>query len=1143
VVRVEAKAFKTAELGVVVRVGVISAGDVVLQAGAEKEITPIPEAEAVVNSEQGTVQGILTASPMDTLPISGRNFLDLAQLTPGVQFQDGSIFHPSKSGFSSVSFEGRLGRAARIEVDGVDISDETVGTTAWNIPASAIQEFNLAQSTLDLPTELTSSGAVLVSTRSGDDTLHGEALGFFRGNQTAASLPGPATSFQREQFAARLGGALIKDKLFGFLAAERTKQDLTAPQSFPVPFNTLSAPLSQPFRELQTDGRLDWQRPSGAHAFYRFDFDQTSEVRPFRSDGVSQAFRGATHTPSHTLGYDFSTGPNTHSIRFEYLRVRSGIGDDTAAIPAGVNNPIPGLGISVGAPVEGNCGLSGGGAYCGGAGSSAPQLTFQSNYEGRYDGSRIRGNHVFRYGVTLDRIQAGGFAALYMYPQVGAASVCLPGSIVLNCITSLDPTAYPADSVFLGNGLGFSTAASAFGYPGGGLGPDNRIEAYIGDNWKAERNLTVTYGIRYVRETGRVDSSLGGLSELNQWQPGLGATVHNPNKDFAPQLGFAWNFEGKGKTVIRGGGGLYYASTLWSNTLLDGRARTRQGLISYTPQVCAFGNATAFTWPSSLASLPVDSPIAGGAGIVSNPSANQVEPTFCGAAISAAGSEILALSNAFQAAAAGNVGSQPNPNYTGTSLSALNGEGAAVFNPDYRTPRSWQMNLGFQHEFRPGTVLSVDYIRNIGEHNLLILDTNHSGAARSYNSVNAIAARDQAQTNAILYHGTKDCPAGIGQALCMINSFGGVAGAQAAYSAAGLDSNSATTGGGPCSFCAFPGITPTGINYAGGNIGNGSLGTLDTLSTIGRSVYAGWQAKLVQRVERPIRAVKTANFEVSYAYSKSLSQGQDVDFASVATNNDKPLQFTGPNGMDRKHMFSLGGTFDLLFLTKLSLVGHFYSPLPQNLQLPELTNGGEIYATDWLGSGLGSGAAPEPVPGTGIGQFMRGTNINNLPQVISTYNTHFAGNLTPAGHCLVADGGCPGAATIAVMTSSDMAALGWVMPTLPVVNPTAINMPWLKSFDVRVAWPIKIKDRITIEPSASVFNAFNFANAFLPGSLPIASVLSGPNPTAVPNGLLAPNVVGGVTGAGLTPFRAGFESGTYALGAPRQIEFGLRISF
>src|SRR4029077_6338890 len=109
-----------------------------------------------VNTVQPTVQGVLSAEQIENLPVNGRNFLDLAKLEPGVQSQDGQNFDPTKAGYSSISFGGRFGRTARIEVDGVDVSDETVGTTTTDIPASAIQEFQVSQSSLDMSTELTS---------------------------------------------------------------------------------------------------------------------------------------------------------------------------------------------------------------------------------------------------------------------------------------------------------------------------------------------------------------------------------------------------------------------------------------------------------------------------------------------------------------------------------------------------------------------------------------------------------------------------------------------------------------------------------------------------------------------------------------------------------------------------------------------------------------------------------------------------------------------------------------------------------------------------------------------------------------------------------------------------------------------------
>src|SRR5947209_8553830 len=183
--KVEAPGFQTAVSAIPVQVGVTSTGNIRLTIGKASEIIEVTSNAVQVNTEQATVQGVLTAQQIDNLPVNGRNFLDLAQLEPGVQIQDGGNFDPTKNGFSSVSFGGRFGRTARIEVDGLDISDETVGTTTQNIPAGAIQEFQVSQSSLDLSTELTSSGAINVVTRSGSNKWHGEA---FRSEEHTSEL-------------------------------------------------------------------------------------------------------------------------------------------------------------------------------------------------------------------------------------------------------------------------------------------------------------------------------------------------------------------------------------------------------------------------------------------------------------------------------------------------------------------------------------------------------------------------------------------------------------------------------------------------------------------------------------------------------------------------------------------------------------------------------------------------------------------------------------------------------------------------------------------------------------------------------------------------------------------------------------------
>jgi hypothetical protein len=150
VVRVEATGFRAIEQILTVQVGNITPGTMTLELGSGSTVITVEGSAVSVNTEQTTIQGVVTSEQIENLPINGRNFLDLAQLEPGVQIQDGGNFDPTKKGFSSISFGGRFGRTARIEVDGLDISDETVGTTTQNIGVNSIKEFQVSQSSLDL---------------------------------------------------------------------------------------------------------------------------------------------------------------------------------------------------------------------------------------------------------------------------------------------------------------------------------------------------------------------------------------------------------------------------------------------------------------------------------------------------------------------------------------------------------------------------------------------------------------------------------------------------------------------------------------------------------------------------------------------------------------------------------------------------------------------------------------------------------------------------------------------------------------------------------------------------------------------------------------------------------------------------------
>src|SRR4029077_3342944 len=103
-----------------------------------------------------------------------------------------------------------------------------------------------------LSTELTSSGSVNITTKSGTNALHGGGFYYFRDQVLDAALPGgSANPFQRSQYGGYVGGPILKDKLFFFVDAERTKQDFVNPVLPGAPFTNLTGNFNSPFRDPQ----------------------------------------------------------------------------------------------------------------------------------------------------------------------------------------------------------------------------------------------------------------------------------------------------------------------------------------------------------------------------------------------------------------------------------------------------------------------------------------------------------------------------------------------------------------------------------------------------------------------------------------------------------------------------------------------------------------------------------------------------------------------------------------------------------------------------------------------------------------------------------------------------------------------------
>ncbi len=1122
-VKISAPGFQTLDVNTVVRTGTATSGNFKLPVGESSSTVEVTTGDLQVNTEQAGVSDVITREQIDSLPVNGRNFLDLAQIEPGVILQSGESFDPTKAGYSAISTGGVSGRTTRILLDGQDITDETVGTTIFNVAQGAVGDFQMNRSTQDVSGDVTSTGQVLVSTNTGTNKFHGMAFYNFQDHSAlfARTAGGLDTPFQRNQFGGSIGGPILKDKLFFFANVERIKQESPVSITMSPIFSAIQQQypaIPSPYRQTYSTGRLDYNGPLGGHFFFRANYEVNSSSSNFGAG--YEIYNNRDNTPGFAGGADFTFGHFTHSFRASYEKFHNMLVDGTAGNPS-VYAPVAGLNFRY---IAAN--------LYSGPNIDSPQNTYQSDKQFRYDGSWTKGRHNIRYGYSLNRILGGGFASFFgLAPRATiSASTLLPncGGDPSKGPCPSDPlNGYSISGLAMGNGQGYGTETSGFGLPGGGTG-DWREGAYVSDNWKVTPDFTLTAGLRWSVDTGRASQDLptplcsdttlpigcsGSAPLLDQFQPGLGKKVHQPYANFGPQIGFAFS-PGDHKTVIRGAFGIFYESDVFNNTTNARSGLLKEGL--FFNEAVACGGTYSVTMPDGT--------------IVSSVNGVSLQ-TICNEPLGQSAPSLVALQSQYQTSTKA-VGPASNSGYVGNTLSV-----DGIYGAPYRTPYSEQWNVGFQREISRGIVIEADYVHNSTLKISQQVDVNHVGAARYLSNTAAINAL--AATASSTQDGTPATPhnfplcvgmTGSNAVNCVIGSGGTIDD----FAKNGLTSGNQLLGFNPAS---YQGLTPdTGAAFPGANP---NLGRGLFLLPVGRSGYDALQVVLREQKAHPLPGILTSNLQISYSLSKAVSTANpgnnvgntgvgDQFFSSPSYDYDNVTQYMGRSGLDHLHEISFGGSFTVKYGPQIGIIGHFFSAAATNLTLDANGTDGTGVSGIFQSDVTGDGTVGDLVQGTEPGSFMHQYKGNNLNKLINGYNQTQAGTPTPAGKALVAAG---------VLTYQQLVALKAVQQPIVQAPSHGLENPFYRALDINVAYPIrlsKIREGMSLVPAIAFYNLGNFSN--------FGSIF---------NGTLSNTTTGATSGLLNGPssfvdhdqFRVQRGSGTSDIGGPRSAEFLIKLNF
>ena len=504
-----------------------------------------------IDNTASVVQGVIESREVESLPLNGRNFLELALLVPGNA--PAPNFDPTKTNTFVVSSAGQLGRGGNVTIDGADNNDDVVGGPVQNISQEAIAEFQMATNRFSAQLGRSGSAVINVVTKSGNNELHGSGSIYFRDRELQA-LPatfdrslGETPSFNRQQYAFTLGGPIKKNRAWFFGSFEYRNQDgVVLVGQRDLATRTISRGFADaPLDDFLTTERLDWAPTTDDNLSFRYSYQRDKGIAAstlVRAIGsASQRQSSLNKTNSFLAAYSRIVSPrDVNNFRFGF----STFINDTLPVAPGPQLTFPSLQD--------------------GASFRVPQQTKQRRLQFSDTYTMVRGNHTFYFGGEVQRVESALDLKVFQQGRI-------------EMFEDFAPFDRTRDGRIDDNDLLFVVSLRS-GFPDRPLLlPDTNntyLAGFIQDDWRVHPQFTLNLGLRYELDTDVKNVSRS--DELNPLiLPFLRGERTRDKNNFAPRVGF--NFSTKdAKTSIRGGYGIYYDRvTLEIQTLergLDGRA-------------------------------------------------------------------------------------------------------------------------------------------------------------------------------------------------------------------------------------------------------------------------------------------------------------------------------------------------------------------------------------------------------------------------------------------------------------------------------------------------------------------------------------------------------------------------------------------